>query len=150
MGFLRSTIIAGLFALGGVSHASLDSDTAPKEMPPVGNDLIVGTWAWTRSSNDCTEVYRYYRDGTVAVISGKEVTLGEYEIASQPNDAGRYKLTDTILIDHGGMDCADVDVDNTGESATIYVLFHDSGNAHWSMYEPTGDIGFGPLYRISK
>ncbi|MES1947888.1 hypothetical protein C84B14_11077 [Salinisphaera sp. C84B14] len=119
-------------------------------MAPVGSDLIVGTWAWTRQSNRCTEVYRYYGDGTMAVISGKEVTLGEYEIASQPNDAGRYKLIDTILVDHGGMDCGNSNVDNTGESATTYILFHESGNAHWSMYEPTGDIGFGPLFRISK
>ncbi|WP_353220076.1 hypothetical protein [Salinisphaera sp. S4-8] len=49
MNFLRPVVIASLLVLSGISNAMPDSGgTSRGEMAPVGSDLIVGTWAWTR------------------------------------------------------------------------------------------------------
>jgi hypothetical protein len=114
----------------------------------VGNKTIVGTWTWTRKINNCNEVWRFYEDGKFAVISGREVILGEYSISEKPNESSRYALHTTNLIDHGGKDCADSNEDDTGKSSINYILFDKTGNIYLPMYHPTNDVGFGPLIRI--
>ncbi|MES1926560.1 hypothetical protein [Salinisphaera sp. T31B1] len=147
---VRLIFIASLlFACGFTPPEGGNIEDRPNAAPPTGRDLIVGVWTWTLPSNGCNEVYRYYADGKLAVISGEEVVLGNYQIAAQPNESGRYKLTDTIRVDHPGIDCAGQNVDLAGDSATIYIRFHESGNAYWPMYSPSGDSGFGPLFRVA-
>ena len=122
----------------------------PGDSGRVGNKVIIGTWVWTRESNNCTEVWRFYDDGKYVVVSGREVTLGEYSISEWPNEASRYAMTMTILVDHGGKDCADTTDDSSGATYMNYLQFHESGNAYAPMYHETESDGFGPLYRISE
>lgn len=119
-----------------------------EESHNVGNTILVGTWAWTTGIDNCTEIYRYYDDGTYAVISGREIASGRYSVSMAPNESGRYVLTRTTLVDHGGTDCANNSEDNTGSSSTLYLQFDATQNAVFKMYHPTKNSGFGPLLRF--
>jgi outer membrane biogenesis lipoprotein LolB len=56
------------------------------EVPPPPGP-IVGKWTWTRSANNCTEVYDYRADGTLHVVSGEEESDSTYRLSARP-DAG--------------------------------------------------------------
>lgn len=51
--------------------------------PPPGP--IVGKWTWTRSANNCTEVYDYRADGTLHVVSGEEESDSTYRLSARPD-----------------------------------------------------------------
>lgn len=138
---MRAGLLALLTLVGCQSHPTVKSHS-------VGNKILVGTWVWTREINNCTEIYRYYDDGTYAVISGREIASGTYSVSAEPNEAGRFVLTRTTLVDHGGKDCANSSEDSAGSSSTLYLRFNRTGGAVFKMYHPTENRGFGPLLRF--
>lgn len=139
--------LATLIALT-VAAAPLAAET-PKQhiMPP---ETIVGAWKWTVKSNDCTETYIYGKDGSLSVTSGDEETKQTYTIDPTPTPNGRYKITKKIVEDYGGRDCGDSDEDNTGQTATIYVLFNRTGHMLIECFSPDGNDCIGPMRKIGN
>lgn len=111
---------------------------------------LIGKWSWTRSTNQCTEVYEYHADGTYSSVSGDEHSEGVFKIAATPNEDGFFLYTDKVLKDHGGKDCGNSEEDITGAEATLYIAIHQSGEQILVCYEPSFDKCFGPLKRIRE
>lgn len=109
---------------------------------------IIGKWTWTRVANDCTEVYDFRPDGTLVVQSGAEKTDNTYEIASEPDRDGFYKVTMRVVKDYGGKDCGDAEDDSTGDTYTNYVLFDPSMGRYVACAKPAFDACIGPLRRL--
>ncbi len=117
------------------------------DRPPVGHPLI-GKWQWTRSTNNCTEIYDFRADGTVFVSSGEEKTENVYIVASDPDPNGFYRLTMRVTKDYGGRDCANDEADSTGEESTSFILFSPRRDQYASCYEARLKDCFGPLRRV--
>ena len=116
----------------------------PAEPPPkhiLPPETIVGAWKWTVKSNDCTETYIYGKDGSLAVTSGDEETKQTYTIDPNPTPNGRYKITKKVI---------DSDEDNTGQTATIYVLFNRTGHKLIECFSPDGNDCIGPMRKIGN
>ncbi len=111
-------------------------------------DSIVGVWAW-RADEDCTEVYSFFDDQTSAAISGRQVTLGLYVISDEVNDAGRYEMSHTILVNLRGRSCSGELIDVINETATVFVEFDRHGNTLTMWEDPVDERGIGPFSRIS-
>lgn len=106
---------------------------------------LVGTWEWTRKSNNCAEQYTYRADGTVLVKSGERQTEATYLIAWAPEPNGRYKLTTTKVKDSGGPDCG-----ADGQREVVYVLFGQSGETMIQCQTLDGADCIGPLKKTNK
>lgn len=115
-----------------------------------GNPNLVGKWTWTRPTNNCTETYEFRSDGVALVTSGAEKTENRYSIAFSADKDGFYAMTITTTKDYGGKDCANSDDDSTGQTSTVYLKFHPTGNAHISCYEPNTKRCFGPIRRVPQ
>ena len=111
-------------------------------------DSIVGVWAW-RADEDCTEVYSFFDDQTSAAISGRQVTLGLYVISDEINDAGRYEMSHTILVNLRGRSCRGELINAINETATVFVEFDRHGNTLTIWEDPVNERGIGPFSRIS-
>ena len=120
----------------------------PQHVPPP--ETIVGAWKWTVKSNNCTETYFYDKDGSLSVTSGDEETKQTYTIDPKPLPNGRYKVEKKVIEDYGGRDCADSDEDNTGQTATVYILFNHTGRMLIEYFSPDGNKGIGPMRKISN
>lgn len=105
---------------------------------------LVGTWEWTRKSNNCTEQYTYRADGTVAVKSGERSREGTYLLAWSPEPNGRYRLTITNVKDSGGADCGPT------PAGVTYVLFGQSGESMIQCNSVDGADCIGPLRRTAR
>lgn len=127
--------------------AAEEPSPPPHIMPA---QTIVGAWKWTVKSNNCTESYIYDKDGSLSVTSGDEETKQTYTIDPKPEPNGRYKITKKVIEDYGGRDCSDSDEDNTGQSATIYVLFNRTGRMLIECFSPDGNDCIGPMRKISN
>ena len=114
------------------------------------NNPIIGTWTWMRDVNSCTETYTYRADGTMHVISGKEVSESTYQISSARTPKGFYKLTDKVVKDLGGKDCADDTGDSTGQEATNFVIFSKKGDMYLICENESSESCFGPLKKINN
>ncbi|MBI1397226.1 MAG: hypothetical protein GC151_14735 [Betaproteobacteria bacterium] len=110
---------------------------------------ILGTWAYTFALPDgtCTEVYRFRQDGTTLVTSAGEVAETRYEISTQPDENGFYRLVDTIVKDNGQKDCSGL-VMQVGHTATRYLQFDPSGEEFVICEQASLDACFGPLLRV--
>jgi hypothetical protein len=106
---------------------------------------IVGTWTWTRRSNDCPERYVYRPDGTVSVQSGEKRIEGTYLVAWAAEPNGRYRLTTTHVKDLGGRDCLGSTDDRTGQRSVVYVLFGQSQATMIQCQSVDGSDCIGPL-----
>jgi hypothetical protein len=98
-------------ALLALATSSLSSAQAPAVD---ARALLIGTWTWTRSANNCTETHAYHADGSRSSISGTERSDTRYELSKQPSAKGFWKLDVTTVKDYGGKDCADTEDDETG------------------------------------
>ena len=112
---------------------------------------IVGKWTWTRSVNNCTEVYEYRADGSYDVTSGEEVANGSFEISREPDANRFFVLKGKILKINGARDCSDSgsQPSDYDKPYTVYVIFHRTQPLHLACYEPSLDKCFGPLRRIA-
>jgi hypothetical protein len=115
---------------------------------PAAQHPIVGKWTWTRSENNCTEVYDFRPDGTLQVLSGAERSDNSYEIAKEPDANGFYKVTMKVVKDHGGKDCGDADDDSTGDEYVNYFLFDPAKARYLVCAKPAFDACFGPLRKV--
>lgn len=115
--------------------------------PPFGHPLI-GKWTWTRSANNCTEIYDYRSDGTAPVSSGTEKTDNVFSVSDMPDANGFYLMTIKTTKDYGGKDCGDDESDNTGMESTNYILFNRDRSQYIACMQPTLDKCFGPLRRV--
>jgi hypothetical protein len=106
---------------------------------------IVGTWDWTRKSNNCAEQYVFRRDGTVLIKSGDERLERTYLMAWSPEPTGRYKVTLTTVKDSGGRGCADAVETATARQGTVYVLFGGSRATMLVCNSPSEPDCIGPL-----
>lgn len=110
---------------------------------------LLGKWTWTRSVNNCTEVYEYRADGTFDVVSGEEVASGTFEISSKPDSKGFYTFTGRTLKTNGKKDCSDSAVPMPADQKpyTNYIVFHRTEPMHIVCYQPVLEQCFGPLRR---
>jgi|PlaIllAssembly_1097288.scaffolds.fasta_scaffold368932_1 hypothetical protein len=108
---------------------------------------IVGKWTWTRTDTKCVETQEYRADGTLTVVSGAEKSSNTYVIAPEATANGFHKLTVKIVKDTGGKDCFDIDKDNTGTTATHYVMIHPSGDKLMLCHDDSKDYCVGPYQR---
>lgn len=114
---------------------------------PSPDHPLLGEWEFTVPDNGCTEVYRFRPDGTTLVTSGREVSESEYEISDEPDDAGFYRMTDTIVRDNGRPDCLG-NVMKAGDSVTLFVRFHPDGDRMVMCPSQSLDACMGPLVRF--
>jgi len=111
---------------------------------------IVGTWEWTRKTNNCAEHYVFRDDGTVSVNSGDAQTEGKYLMAWAAEPTGRYKLSMTTIKDSGGAGCADTVADREARLGVVYVLFGGSRETLILCNSPEGPDCIGPLKKSAR
>jgi hypothetical protein len=109
---------------------------------------LLGTWEWTNIKNGCNETYIFAADGSSHITSGTETSTASYVITEKPSDKGFYKVTLKIVKDHGGKDCSEEVVDNTGHEYTNFLAFHPSGNQYVVCEKETTDSCIGPLRKV--
>jgi len=126
---------------------SLPAYAAPST-PAAVSHPIVGKWQWTRSTNNCTEIYDYRADGTIFAISGAEETTSTYKIAERPNSNGFYALTSRLVKTNGAQDCSDNPPSADTAPYTIYILLHRSQTTYMVCLTPALDRCAGPLRRM--
>ena len=134
---LQNAIIAG--AIGVAFAALVQAQEAPS---------IVGKWTFTDPRNSCKEMYEFRADGTSTARSGTEKTDDTYSITSEPDANGFYALTIKTEKDFGGKDCGESEDDNTGQTSTVYLLFHPTGNAYIFCHTPAFQRCFGPYKKV--
>lgn len=139
----RNTTVA--LAAGALCLSALAQARRPSAQHPV-----LGTWQWTDSRNNCTEVYDFRADGTVPVVSGDERTDNTYTISETPDAQGFFTLTMFTVKDHGGKDCGDDETDNTSMENVVYLLFEPQFTEFIICSEPRVEACFGPLRRVRK
>jgi hypothetical protein len=114
---------------------------------PDGHPLI-GKWQWTRTANNCTELYDFRKDGTVPVTSGAERTENIYSVAASPDRNGFYKATMRTTKDYGGRDCIDNEAESTGHQTTIYIVFDAAKTKQRMCFDASLARCIGPLRRL--
>lgn len=112
---------------------------------------LYGKWTWTRAMNNCTEVYEYRPDNTSLVSSGEERAESRFTVSDRPDFNGFFRLTDEVTKSNGLTGC-DGSPGGTpiGDTVTIHVFFHPSGDQMLICQDPTFNACFGPLRRLSK
>jgi hypothetical protein len=109
---------------------------------------LVGTWEWTNIKNSCNETYIFATDGSSHITSGTETSTASYLLSEKPSEKGFYKVTLKIIKDHGGKDCSEETVDNSGQEYSNFLAFHPSGNQYVVCEKETTDSCIGPLKRV--
>jgi hypothetical protein len=112
---------------------------------------LYGTWSWTYSENNCTEVYNYRPDNTTVVTSGEEVAESRFNISEKPDLNGFYRMTDVVTKSNGRTGC-DAEPGGTpiGHEVTIYILFRPKSEEMLICQQPSLNTCFGPLRRVSQ
>ncbi len=126
---------------------SLMAHAVTEPLPTVRHQ-IVGKWQWTRSTNNCTEMYDYRADGTFYTRSGAEETSNTYSISERPDANGFYELKAQLVKSNEAQDCSDGAPNNDTAPFTIYILFHKTQPLHLVCQTPTLNQCFGPLRRV--
>jgi TonB family protein len=125
-----------LFVLAASGCASLGS------APPA----VVGKWTWTLPTNGCREVYDFRKDGWLLTESAVERTESTYTVTG-PDADGFITIARGGLRDHGGVDCAGSDVDDSGHPYTSYARLSPAGDELYFCPQRSLDRCFGPLKR---
>ena len=123
--------------------------TGSQTRPPLGHPIL-GKWTWTRSANNCTEVYEYLPNGEAPAVSGEERTDNTFTITPAPDPNGFYRMTIKTTKDYGGKDCGNSTADNTGEESVNYIFFKPDHSQYLACSEPNLDKCFGPLVRTKS
>lgn len=145
---LENLTVSKLFALVGLSVFLVFAAKAATSTGPAVSHKIVGKWQWTRSANNCTEVYDYRSDGTLSVTSGQEIANATYTISERPDPNGFYELKGQPVNSNNAQDCSDSPPDGDMSPYTVYLIFHNTQPAHLVCQTPGLEKCFGPLKRI--
>lgn len=132
----RSTSIVPWLALAFAGCAQV----APTPPHPV-----VGKWRWISDATQCSEIYDFRDNRTLAIQSGLERSDAKYTISAAPNQAGFYSLNVTVTHDYGGVGCGGDDGDSSGDSSDLFLAFHTSRREMIICREQNLDRCFGPL-----
>ncbi len=116
--------------------------------PPSSENPLIGTWEWTNIKNSCNETYIFATDGSSHITSGTETSTASYVLSEKPSEKGFYKVTLKIIKDHGGKDCSEETVDNSGQEYSNFLAFHPSGNQYVVCEKETTDSCVGPLKKV--
>lgn len=138
---LKKALILAVCALPYLSNAA-DSD-ATLNPPP-----IIGKWTWTRSTNNCTEVYDFRADGTMYATSGGEIATATYVVSGHKDSNGFYEMRVKPLTTNGAQDCSDRAPGGEQNPYTVYIIFHPTQPLHLVCQTPELDQCFGPLEKI--
>lgn len=111
---------------------------------------IVGTWEWTRKSNDCAEQYVFREGGSLSIRKGEKLTENTYLMSWAPEPGGRYRVTVVTVADNGGRDCEGSTEDATGRRSTVYVLFGQSRETMIQCGSPAGADCTGLMKRTVR
>lgn len=120
------------------------------QKPVVTDTPLVGSWEWTRSYNNCRELYIFQENGESIVISGNRRFRDVFSVSPEPNEFGLYKVSFSTTYNSTGTDCTGSSKDWAGEGYVTYVRFNSSFNEMLIFYDPEGTKGFGPLTRVSN
>lgn len=138
---------AATAVLAALAATALCMNALAQPRRPAANHPLIGTWEWTDSRNNCTEVYDFRADGNVPVVSGDERTDNTYTVSDAPDASGFFTLTMFTVKDHGGKDCGGDDTDNTSMENVLYLLFEPKFTEFIICSEPRVEACFGPLRR---
>ncbi len=111
---------------------------------------IVGTWEWTRKSNNCSEQYVFRDDGTLSIRRGENLTENTYLMSWAPEPGGRYRVTVVTVADDRGRDCEGSTEDTTGRRSVVYVLFGQSRETMIQCGSPSGADCTGLMHRTGR
>jgi TonB family protein len=114
----------------------------------VAPPTIVGKWTWTVPDTHCKEIYNFREDGWLLTESDVERTEGTYSVIG-PDANGFLTLPRVVVHDHGGIDCAQSDRDDTGQKYTGYARLSPKGDELYFCAQPNTDRCFGPLTRMA-
>ena len=140
---MKKFVLCAALLLG----SSLAASAAPLTVAAIDHP-IVGKWQWTRSANNCTEVYDYRADGTVFAISGAEETTSTYKISEQPDANGFYELTEELVKSNGAQDCSDDPPNADTAPYTIYINMPNTRSIYMACPTPGWDRCVGPFRRV--
>lgn len=133
-----------IFAAGLMLAASL---ACAEPVAPSSHHPILGIWQLDLPEMGCSETYRFRADGTTLVMSAKEVSESEFRIPAEPNKSGFYKLTETVVKDNGGEDCAG-QVIKVGTTSANFVRFNTSATVFIMCAAESLDTCIGPFRRV--
>lgn len=136
---MRTILAAGLMLAAALGQA--------EPVAPSSHHPILGIWELDLPEMGCSETYRFRADGTTLVMSAKEVSESEFRIPAQPTRSGFYKLTETVVKDNGGEDCAG-QVIKVGTQSSNYVRFNTSATVFVMCAAESLDTCIGPFRRV--
>ncbi len=142
---MKSLLLLAVVAAAPATGAAPDHSVRPAAGHP-----LIGKWQWTRSLNNCSEVYVYKADGTALVPSGTEKTDNVYTVTAHPDAIGFSRMAIRTTMDHGGKDCGDDDSDSTGMESTNFFIFNADRSQYLACDEPNMEKCFGPLRRAPE
>ncbi|HEX4918783.1 MAG TPA: hypothetical protein VFV43_12855 [Limnobacter sp.] len=134
---LRNVFFSGLFVFCG--HVLADTT-----LPP--NHPLVGTWRINLPEQSCFEMYDIRTDGSVKILSGKQIVETRYDIALRPDASGFYTWVDTVVQVNNQPDCMGNVVPN-GNKATNYIVMHNSGEKFMMCQQADLSTCFGPFLK---
>jgi hypothetical protein len=135
-----------LFCLAILAILAIGARTGARAQQP----SIVGTWEWTRKSNNCSERYVFRDDGNLSIRRGENLTENTYLMSWAPEPGGRYRVTVVTVADDRGRVCEGSTEDTTGRRSVVYVLFGQSRETMIQCGSPSGADCTGLMHRTGR
>jgi len=140
--WFNASLLVALFA----SALSLTHAQEFQRTPLANNHPFVGIWRIELPQLGCFEQYQVRADGTRSVIAGQERSESEFSISSAPDERGYFKWTDKIVRSNGKPDCTG-SITPVGDVATIFLLFHRTGDSFLLCVKQDPNTCIGPYVR---
>ncbi len=127
----RQSIILSAFLL---LTACGGSDNTPQgnrdsAQPSISAETVVGTWAYSVESTQCTEHITFGDDQSFSARSLDEILTGSYAVAAEENaDKLVFRITTQILSDNLLADCNGDSSDDSGQGEFASFFGFDDAN----------------------
>jgi len=107
---------------------------------------LIGYWESKLPENGCLESYWFKEDGTAVFTSGDEQLETHYEVTSQPDAHGFFKLNHRVTLSNKAQDCTKQTSEINSEQ-TSFLLFKPDGSSFISCDndDPSLENCFGPI-----